>query len=42
VSHIIFVRHGQASLLQQDYDKLCANGETQARLLGEYWSGRRF
>jgi broad specificity phosphatase PhoE len=40
VSHIIFVRHGQASLLQQDYDKLCANGEMQARLLGEYWSRR--
>ena len=23
-----------------DYDKLCANGEAQARLLGEYWSRR--
>jgi broad specificity phosphatase PhoE len=40
VSHIIFVRHGQASLLERDYDKLCANGERQARLLGEYWSRR--
>jgi len=40
VSHIILVRHGQASLLERDYDQLCANGETQARLLGEYWSGR--
>jgi broad specificity phosphatase PhoE len=40
VSHIILVRHGQASFLERDYDKLCANGETQARLLGEYWSRR--
>jgi len=40
VSHIILVRHGQASFLEQDYDKLCANGETQAQLLGEYWSSR--
>ncbi|MGO9402784.1 MAG: histidine phosphatase family protein [Terriglobales bacterium] len=40
MSQIILVRHGQASLLERDYDKLCANGETQARLLGEYWSRR--
>jgi len=40
MSHIILVRHGQASFLQGDYDKLCANGEAQARLLGEYWSLR--
>jgi broad specificity phosphatase PhoE len=40
MSHIILVRHGQASLLERDYDKLCANGEAQARLLGEYWSRR--
>jgi broad specificity phosphatase PhoE len=40
VSRIILVRHGQASFLEQDYDKLCANGETQAQLLGEYWSSR--
>ena len=40
MSHIILVRHGQASFLEQDYDKLCPNGETQARLLGQYWSGR--
>ena len=40
MSHIILVRHGQASFLERDYDKLCANGETQARLLGEYWSRR--
>jgi broad specificity phosphatase PhoE len=40
MSHIILVRHGQASFLEQDYDKLCANGEAQAGLLGEYWSRR--
>jgi broad specificity phosphatase PhoE len=40
LSHIILVRHGQASLLERDYDQLCANGEAQARLLGEYWSRR--
>ena len=40
MSHIILVRHGQASFLEQDYDKLCANGEAQSRLLGEYWSRR--
>ena len=40
MSHIILARHGQASLLGRDYDKLCANGEAQARLLGEYWSQR--
>src|ERR1019366_6202912 len=38
MSHIILVRHGQASLLERDYDKLCANGEAQAGLLGEYWA----
>lgn len=40
MSHIILVRHGQASLLERDYDRLCANGEAQAGLLGEYWSRR--
>jgi broad specificity phosphatase PhoE len=40
MSQIILVRHGQASFLGSDYDQLCANGEQQARLLGEYWSRR--
>jgi len=40
MSHIILVRHAQASFLEGDYDKLCANGEAQAGLLGEYWSRR--
>ncbi|HTW57698.1 MAG TPA: histidine phosphatase family protein [Terriglobales bacterium] len=42
MSNIILVRHGQASFLDRDgnYDKLCANGEEQSRLLGEYWARR--
>ncbi len=40
MSQIILVRHGQASFLERDYDQLCANGEAQAGLLGEYWSRR--
>jgi broad specificity phosphatase PhoE len=40
MSNVILVRHGQASFLEQDYDKLCPNGEEQAKLLGEYWSRR--
>jgi broad specificity phosphatase PhoE len=40
MSHIILVRHGQASFLERDYDKLCANGEAQSELLGKYWSRR--
>lgn len=41
MSHIVMVRHAQASFLERDYDKLCANGETQANLLGEYWTRHR-
>ncbi|MGA8439177.1 MAG: histidine phosphatase family protein [Candidatus Sulfotelmatobacter sp.] len=37
---ITLVRHAQASFLEVNYDKLCANGEAQARLLGEYWLRR--
>jgi broad specificity phosphatase PhoE len=40
MSQIILVRHGQASFLERDYDKLCANGEAQSGLLGGYWSRR--
>ena len=40
MSHIVLVRHGQASFLGADYDKLSANGEAQAKLLGEFWSRR--
>jgi broad specificity phosphatase PhoE len=34
------VRHAQASFLEENYDKLSTLGETQARLLGEYWVRR--
>lgn len=35
---LVLVRHAQASFLSQNYDQLSARGETQARLLGEYWA----
>jgi broad specificity phosphatase PhoE len=38
MSQLILVRHGQASFLEPDYDKLSAKGELQSRLLGEYWA----
>jgi broad specificity phosphatase PhoE len=38
MGRLILVRHAQASFLEQNYDKLSALGETQARLLGEYWA----
>lgn len=38
MSRLFLVRHGQASFLEPDYDKLSALGETQARLLGEKWA----
>ena len=34
MSEIIFVRHGQASFGEEDYDKLSENGHKQAHLLG--------
>ena len=37
MSRLFLVRHAQASFLAADYDKLSPLGETQARLLGEYW-----
>ena len=41
MSRLFIVRHGQASFLEPDYDKLSAKGEAQSRLLGEYWAGNR-
>src|SRR5512137_2655788 len=38
MSHLFLVRHGQASFLEPDYDKLSAKGEFQSRLLGDYWT----
>src|ERR1700691_86441 len=40
MSRVILVRHAQASFLEPIYDKLCATGEVQGRLLGEYWARR--
>ncbi len=37
MSTINVIRHGQASFLAENYDRLSAVGERQARLLGEYW-----
>ena len=41
---LTLVRHGQASFLEDDYDKLSPLGERQSRILGEYWvrTGTRF
>jgi broad specificity phosphatase PhoE len=38
MSRLYLVRHAQASFLEQTYDKLSPLGETQSRLLGEFWS----
>jgi broad specificity phosphatase PhoE len=35
---LFLVRHAQASSRGQNYDMLSKLGETQARLLGEYWA----
>jgi broad specificity phosphatase PhoE len=38
MSVLTVVRHGQASFLEEDYDKLSPLGERQAAALGEYWA----
>jgi broad specificity phosphatase PhoE len=40
MSVLVLVRHGQASFLEEDYDKLSTIGQTQSRQLGEYWARR--
>jgi broad specificity phosphatase PhoE len=40
MSHLLLVRHGQASFLEANYDKLSAKGEMQGRLLGDYWTAQ--
>jgi broad specificity phosphatase PhoE len=40
MGRLILVRHGQASFLAADYDRLSPLGEQQARLLGDYWARR--
>ena len=37
MSNLFLIRHGQASFLEENYDKLSARGEAQSRMLGEYW-----
>ncbi len=39
MSRLFLVRHGQASFLERNYDKLSQKGELQSRILGEYWAG---
>jgi broad specificity phosphatase PhoE len=41
MSRVLLVRHAQASFLEPDYDKLSALGETQARVLGNYWARQK-
>lgn len=38
MGRLFLVRHAQASFLSQNYDQLSPLGETQARLLGQYWA----
>ena len=38
MSSLFLVRHGQASFLERNYDKLSPKGEQQSRMLGEYWA----
>jgi broad specificity phosphatase PhoE len=40
MGRLFLARHAQASFLSHNYDKLSTLGETQARLLGEYWAQR--
>src|SRR6476660_8601118 len=39
MSILFLVRHGQASFLERNYDKLSPKGEAQSRMLGDYWAG---
>src|SRR5215470_7200386 len=39
MSRLLLIRHGQASFLERNYDKLSSRGEAQSRILGEYWAG---
>jgi broad specificity phosphatase PhoE len=38
MSTLTLIRHGQASILAEDYDQLSATGRRQAERLGEYWA----
>ena len=40
MARIFFVRHGQASFLKSNYDELSSLGQTQAKLLGQFFRQR--
>lgn len=40
MSRLILIRHGQASFMEENYDKLSSKGKEQSRILGEYLIGR--
>jgi broad specificity phosphatase PhoE len=40
MSKLILVRHGQATMFTEDYDRLSPAGEAQSRRLGEFWLAR--
>jgi len=40
MSLLTVVRHGQASFLSENYDRLSNLGERQSRLLGQWWARR--
>jgi broad specificity phosphatase PhoE len=44
MGRLVLVRHGQASFLDDDYDRLSQSGETQSLALGSFWArhGTRF
>jgi len=37
---LFVIRHGQASFLSDNYDRLSELGRRQSRMLGEYWAAR--
>src|SRR6202051_4504676 len=41
MGRLLLIRHAQASFLEQNYDKLSALGETQARRLGQHWARQK-
>jgi broad specificity phosphatase PhoE len=41
MSRLLLIRHAQASFLEQNYDKLSALGEVQARRLGQHWARQK-
>jgi hypothetical protein len=41
MGRLLLIRHAQASFLEQNYERLSAVGETQARRLGQYWARQK-